>query len=161
MNLPNPDSDPTSDVEGLQAASALRNTSDALLERLDRLYELERRKRELLPDDPEFVRLAREIEDVATEALAQTSEQVELAKQVAHIAKQGDSAVADHAIRDIPPGPRDATLILAEWRAAERRLADASAGSEDEERARADVERLRGEYAAAIHLRTDPGLGRL
>lgn len=168
MSAPNPGSEPTpgsepnrSDVEGLRAASDLRNTSDALLERLDRLYELEKRKRELLPDDPEFVRLAREIEDVATEALAQTTDQVTLAKRVAHIAKQGDSVVADLAIRDIPPGPRDATLILAEWRAAERRLADAPTDSDEEERARADVERLRHEYAAAINLRTDPGLGRL
>jgi hypothetical protein len=162
MDVPNPDSDPKrADVEGLRTASDLRNTSDALLERLDRLLELERRKRELLPDNPEFVRLAREIEDVAREALAQTADQVELATKVARIAKHGDSAVADFAIRDIPPGPRDATLILAEWRAAERRLAASAADSEDEEHARADVERLRGEYGAAINLRSDPDLGRL
>jgi hypothetical protein len=162
MTQPVPDSIASGqDLEGLRASSELRNASDSLLDRLDRLYELEQRKRELMPDDPEFVRLAREIEDVAVAALADTAQQLDLATRVAAIVKQGDSAIADHPIRDIPPGPRDATVILAEWRAAERRLADAPSGSDEERLAHRDVERLRREYAESINLRSDAGLGRL
>ena len=49
------------------------------------------------------------------------------------------------ARRDTPPR-RDAVSILAEWRAAERRLAAAAADSDDEREARTDSERLRDEY---------------
>jgi hypothetical protein len=51
----------------------------------------------------------------------------------------------DQSLRDTPPR-RDAVSILAEWRAAERRLAAAAPGSGDEHEARADSERLRDEY---------------
>jgi len=49
----------------LEHAAGLRRASDEFMQRLDRLYELESRKRELPPDQAEFVRLAREIEDLA------------------------------------------------------------------------------------------------
>ena len=45
-----------------QHAADLRRASDVFIQRLDRLYELETRKRELMPDQPEFIRLAREID---------------------------------------------------------------------------------------------------
>lgn len=161
MDQPLPPAQAPDDRGGMELASDLRNASDLLLQRLDRLYELERRKRELLPDNPEFVRLAREVEDVARAALGATGMQVELATEVADRAKRGDPAV-DQAIRDVPPGPRDATAILAEWRAAERLLAAAAPGSDAERSARIEVERLRREYAETIRLRGEPGnLGRL
>ena len=161
MTQPLPPAQPPDDVGGLELASDLRNASDVLLQRIDRLYELEQRKRELLPDDPEFVRLAREVQDVARAALGATGAQVELATRVADLAKRGDSSV-DQAIRDVPPGPRDATVILSEWRAAERRLAAAAPDSEAERSARIEVERLRREYGETINLRSDLGdLGRL
>jgi hypothetical protein len=161
MTQPLPSAQPPDDLAGLELSSDLRNASDLLLQRIDRLYELEQRKRELLPDNPEFVRLAREVEDVARAALGATGMQVELATQVADLAKRGDSNV-DNAIRDIPPGPRDATVILSEWRAAERTLAAAPADSDAERAARAEVERLRHEYRETIDLRNDLGdLGRL
>ena len=71
-------------------------------------------------------------------------QQTELAETVHHRAKANDIAV-DQPIRDTPPR-RDAVIILAEWRAAERRLAAAEPGSEDEGAARSDVDRLREEY---------------
>ena len=152
--LPPPDAQPPDDLDGLRLASDLRNASDLLLSRIDRLSELERRKRELMPDDPEFIRIAREVEDVARAALGATGVQVELATQVAARAKHGDATV-DQAIRDVPPGSRDATIILSEWRAAERRLVAAPPGSDMESAAKAEVEHLRHEYSETINLRAD------
>jgi hypothetical protein len=114
------------------------------VQRLDRLQELETRKRELSPDQPEFVRLAREIEDLARALLYSGGQQVELAEEVHHEAKTNDLAI-DPPIRDMPPR-RDAVTILADWRAAERRLSAAATGSDDERDARAEVDRLRDEY---------------
>jgi hypothetical protein len=128
----------------LEHAADLRQASDVFMQRLDRLHDLETRKRELPPDEPEFVRLAREIEDLSRALLWSGSQQVELAEAVHHEAKANDVAV-DQSIRDTPP-KRDAIAILAEWRGAERRLSAAEPGSEDEREARADTERLRNEY---------------
>ena len=132
------------DSQQLEHAADLRKASDVFMQRLDRLHELETRKRELPPDEPEFVRLAREIEDLSRALLWAGSQQVELAEEVHHEAKANDVAV-DQSIRDTPPR-RDAVSILAEWRAAERRLAASAPGSDDERDARADTERLRDEY---------------
>jgi hypothetical protein len=128
----------------LEHAADLRQASDTFMQRLDRLHDLETRKRELPPDEPEFVRLAREIEDLSRALLWSGSRQVELAEAVHHQAKTNDVAV-DQPIRDTPPR-RDAVSILAEWRAAERRLSAAEPGSDDELGAKAETERLRDEY---------------
>jgi hypothetical protein len=130
--------------EPLQHAADLRKASDEFMQRLDRLYELESRKRELPPDQPEFVRLAREIEDLSRALLFAGGQQVELAEEVHADVKSGETVV-DQPIRDTPPR-RDAVIVLAEWRAAERRLAAANPDSEDEISAKADVDRLREEY---------------
>lgn len=128
----------------LENAADLRRASDLFMQRLDRLQELETRKRELPPDEPEFVRLAREIEDMARALLYAGGKQIELAETVHRDSKENDTA-NDQPIRDTPPR-RDAVNVLAEWRAAERRLAAADIDSEDEQAARTDVERLREEY---------------
>ena len=132
------------DPGDVERAADLRAASDALMQRLDRLYELETRKRELPPDRPEFIRLAREIEDLSRALLFSSGEQVELAEQIHADVKAGDAA-ANLPIRETPP-KRDAVGVLAEWRAAERRLAEAAPGSRDEIEARGEVERLRAEY---------------
>ncbi len=128
----------------LEHAADLRQASDQFMQRLDRLHELESRKRELPPDQPEFVRLAREVEDLARALLFTGGQQVELAEAVHHEAKANHVAV-EQSIRDTPPR-RDAVAILAEWRAAERRLAAAAPDSAEEGEARAESERLRDEY---------------
>jgi len=130
--------------EQLEHAADLRQASDVFMQRLDRLHELETRKRELPPDEPEFVRLAREIEDLSRALLYSGGQQVELAEAVHNEAKTND-VVLEQSIRDTPPR-RDTVSILAEWRAAERRLAAAAADSDDERQARGDSERLRDEY---------------
>ena len=139
--------------EPLEHAADLRRTSDEFMQRLDRLYELETRKRELRPDAPEFVRLAREIEDLSRALLFAGGQQVELAEEVHADVKTGETVV-DQPIRDTPPR-RDAVIVLAEWRAAERRLTAASAGSDEEREARAEVDRLREEYR--LITTPDPG----
>ena len=125
-------------------AAGLRRASDEFMQRLDRLYELESRKRELPPDQPEFIRLAREIEDLSRALLFAGGQQVELAEEVQADIKDG-AAVIDQPIRDTPPR-RDAVLVLGEWRAAERRLSAADPGSREESAARAEVDHLREEY---------------
>jgi hypothetical protein len=125
-------------------AAELRQTSDLFMQRLDRLHRLESRKREVPPAEVEFLRLAREIEDLARALLESGSHQVELAEEVHDQAMRDDFAL-DQPIRDTPP-LRDPVAILAEWRAAERRLSPAAIGLKEDPVARADVERLRGEY---------------
>lgn len=132
------------DRSDAERAATLRTTSDTFMARLDRLLELETRKRELPPDKPEFVRLAREVEDQARALLHTSGAQVDLAEEV-HADVKASAAHANLPIRETPPR-RDAVLVLGEWRAAERRLAEAAAGSREEARARADVEGLRAEY---------------
>jgi len=134
-------------------AAGLRRTSDEFMQRLDRLYELESRKRELLPDQPEFVRLAREIEDLSRALLFVGGQQVELAEEVHADIKNGETVV-DEPIRDTPPR-RDAVAVLTEWRAAERRLVAAASGTEDERKAKAEVDRLRAEYRQITASRLD------
>src|SRR3954447_4248103 len=131
------------DPSRTSASADLRVASDTFIERLDRLEELELHKRELQPNDPEFVRLAREIEDLSRALLYSGSQQVDLAEEVHAQAKRGNGV--EQSIRDTPPR-RDAVAVLSDWRAAERRLAAAEASSEDEDAARLDVERLREEY---------------
>ena len=125
-------------------AAGLRRTSDDFIQRLDLLYELEMRKRELPPDDAEFVRLAREIEDIARALLHVGAQQVDLAEEVHADIKHGKTVI-DQPIRETPPR-RDAVAVLAEWRAAERRLTAAASGSDEERAAKAEVDRLREEY---------------
>ena len=132
------------EADDLERAANLRVASDTFMQRLDRLVDLETRKRELPPDKPEFVRLAREIEDLSRALLYTSGQQLELAEEVHAEVKVGE-ANATLPIRETPP-KRDAVAVLAEWRAAERRLAAAEAGSRDEAEARADVERFRLEY---------------
>ena len=125
-------------------AAELRRASDDFLQRLDRLYELESRKRELPPDEPEFIRLAREIEDLSRGLLFAGGVQVEKAEEVQADIKHG-ATVIDEPIRETP-ARRDAVAVLSEWRAAERRLAAAPPGTNEERSARAEVDQLREEY---------------
>jgi hypothetical protein len=135
-------------------AAGLRRASDEFMQRLDKLYELETRKRELPPDRAEFMRLAREIEDLSRALLFAGGKQVDLAEEVHADIKRGASVI-DQPIRDTPPR-RDAVIVLADWRAAERRLAAAAPGSPEEDAARSEVEHLRAEYRR-ITTPTDDG----
>ena len=120
----------------------LRTVSDDLLRTLEQLHDLEKAKRSEDPGTPRFVRLAKEIEKLAAVVFQQTAAQQALA-EATHV------AAAEGA--DIPPidemeSSRDVSLILSEWREAERRLGVTAMDSAEHAKAAADVRRLRDEY---------------
>jgi hypothetical protein len=126
-----------------QLEDTLRVASDTFLARVERLQALEERKRELPP--AEIVDLAKEIESLTQEILGWAQHQTELAEAAAR-----PDAPEARPIAVIPP--RSMARVLEEWRAAERALEAEQPGTLAHETIRADVERLREEYARAYHL---------
>lgn len=123
----------------------LRVTSDNFLTRVERLHALEERKRSL-PSD-ELAGIAEEVETLASEVLAWAGRQRDLA-----VAASADDAPDALPIAIIPA--RRLEVVLEDWRAAERRLAAETPNTAGWESARADVERLREEYARAYYEQT-------
>jgi len=115
----------------------LRLSSDVFLARVERLQALELQKRELPAS--EMAGIAIEVEELAREVLAWARHQTELARD----AQNG------HWRPIVMIGPRPVSVVLDEWRAAERDLADAEPGTAEWELRRADVDRLSDEYARA------------
>jgi hypothetical protein len=119
----------------------LRVASDNFLTRIERLHALEELKRELPP--AETADVAREVEALAREILGWATRQTALAEGVARTDPGGGP------IATTPP--RALAIVLAEWRAAERALAAEHPATAGWESARADMDRLRDEYARAYH----------
>jgi hypothetical protein len=119
------------------AIGRIRATSDSLLDDLESLRRLEEEKRDVPLNTPRFHELAAKIEEISRAVMSRTERQRELGLEVAR------------SSTTINETPREMSAILAEWREAERRLADAEPGSPEEARARADVERCRDEYREA------------
>lgn len=124
----------------------LRATSDELLRRLERLRELEIEKRQLTPGTDRFRKIARDIERLAAGVLTKTVEQEHLADRSMEVREQ--TGIVAQPIADVTPR-RDISLILGEWREAERRLSAAAPGTPDHLEAQAAVQRLRSEYRDA------------
>ncbi len=122
--------------------SSLRVTSDNFLTRVERLHALEEQKRELPVS--EIVGIADEVETLTREILDWAVRQAELARAAA------EADPNEHRPIAIIP-PRRLPLVLAEWRASERALEAQEPGTAAWESARADVNRLREEYARAYH----------
>jgi hypothetical protein len=129
----------------------LRATSDEMLRTLEQLAELESQKRREEPGTQRFVRLANEIERLAAIVFSQTSAQQSLAERT-HAAKRAGAEMA--AIEDVTTA-RDVSVILAEWRDAERRLAATSIDSAEHAKAAGDVRRLRDEYHRSHRAQTE------
>jgi hypothetical protein len=129
-----------------ETGSALRATSDALIQDLEQLSSLEEQKRHLRPDDPRTVRLAAEVESIAQRVLAKTVRQRELTEDAREQARTGDPDAPHDAIAETP---RAIHQILADWRDAERRASDAAPGSAEARAAEAEIDRLRDEYRRA------------
>src|SRR6187399_2341724 len=106
------------EVRSLDLEQDLRTVSDDMMSTLDQLQKLESEKRSETPGSPRFVRLAREIERLAAVVFTQTSAQQSLAEQTHEAAQAGAEMTP---IEDVAP-MRDVSLILSEWRDAERRL---------------------------------------
>jgi len=131
---------------GMELEQELRATSDELLRRLERLRELEMEKRQLTPGTARFRRIARDIERLAAGVLTKTVEQEHLADKSFDVRQK--TGVPPQPIAEVTP-QRDISLILGEWREAERRLSAAVPGTPDHLEAQAAVHRLRTEYRDA------------
>jgi len=119
--------------------SELRATSDSMLSMLDRVRELESRKRELAPGTEAFAKLAWDVAEQARLIVRWSELQLRQANEML-----SQPAASKVPLVDVPPRRLD--TVLAEWRQAEMRLSQASPGSPDAERAAGDVARLRDEY---------------
>ena len=118
----------------------LRLASDNFLTRIERLHALEEQKRELPASA--MADMAHEVETLTREVLEWAARQTDLAEMAAAL-DEGDA----RPIAIVPP--RGLSVILAEWRAAERALQAEEPGTAAYESGRADVDRLRDEYARA------------
>jgi hypothetical protein len=125
-----------------------------LLRDLDALGELEDEKRRTRQDDPRLVEVAARIEEIAGRILAESRQQLSLSKAANASAETGTGDPA----ATIESTPRNVSLILAEWRAAERAAQTAVPGSVEEHEARSRADRLRDEYRGAFdQVRRQPG----
>jgi hypothetical protein len=134
-------------VSGAETAHALRATSDALIADLDELTRLEREKRILRLDDPRLEEMSERIEDLAARVLTSTTLEQELSEDARVEAAAGAPSAPAQTIDQTPP--RELHTILEEWRAAERRAAQATPRSSEAARAALEVQRLRTEYRRA------------
>lgn len=134
-------------MSGAETAHALRATSDALIADLDELARLEREKRLLALDDPRLSDLSERIEALAGRVLASTTLEQDLSEAARVEASAEAPSAPDQTIEDTPP--REIHTILDEWRAAERRAAQAAPRSSEAARAAIEVQRLRLEYQQA------------
>lgn len=134
-------------MSGAETAHALRATSDALIADLDELARLEREKRLLALDDPRLSDLSERIEALAGRVLASTTLEQELSEAARVEASAEAPSAPDQTIEETPS--REIHTILDEWRAAERRAAQAAPRSSDAARAAIEVQRLRLEYQQA------------
>ena len=135
----------------------LRSTSDNLLRSLERLEALEAEKRMTEPDSAKFRSLAAEIERVGAAVFAHAHAQRELGDRSVATAKRAGADVP--TIQETVPN-RDLSMILAEWRSAERRMVDLKPDSAEYAAAKADVDRLRSEYHDAYSAIYGPGESR-
>jgi hypothetical protein len=121
---------------------SLRETSDALLRDLEVLVLLEEEKRTLEPSDPRLVEVAAQVEEIAGRVLARSGEQRVLSEAALEIAQPGMPAIEDVL--------RSPAAILAEWREAERRAAEAAPGSAEASEVALLIDGLRKEYRVAF-----------
>jgi hypothetical protein len=135
-----------SEVTLTDTAEDLRATSDTLIQDLEVLAALEAQKRTVEPGDPQLVELAARVEALASRLLDASSRQRRLT-QIANAEVDAGSASAPES--SIDNTPRSISDILAEWRAAERRLAAAEPGSTEALEAEARSDHLRQEYRRA------------
>ena len=139
--------------------NTLRSTSDALMRDLERLNELETKKRSIEPGDPELVELATHIEQIARRLLSSTVTQRELTERIEDLVAEGHPAAPEVPIEETP---REIHVILAEWRDLERSAADLASGTPEAIAAAARSNRLRDEYRRAHNAaqRRDASRGR-
>ena len=124
---------------------SLRGASDGLLIAIREVDARERLKRGVLPADPDFAPLAREVRVAAEEVLRLAR----LEEARADETSRSDGAAGLPTINATPPRPALGE-ILAEWRAVERRLEEADPASAEADRLMKEFEALRDRYAAVL-----------
>jgi hypothetical protein len=137
--------------------SELRAESDATLAALDTIRELEERKRHLPPQSEEFLSAARQVTELSHVLTRTVTRQEEIAEAVVRGAREAAPA-RDRPITAIPPTD-SLPAILAAWRNAERRLAEAAPGSDEERDLRQAIDDLRRSYAKAHEKNTEGETG--
>ena len=130
----------------------LRSASDAILLLVGEVEQLEQHKREVQPGDPRFETLARAVRDSAM-ALADFTRDEEA---WAGTAVESDATLQTIAESASPPPMRS---ILERWRAIERQLNDAPAGSPEAQALFDEFQRIRAEYMHAFELNHTSGDG--
>ena len=135
----------------------LRSASDNMLSSLERLERLEAEKRTTEPDSARFRSLAAEIERLGAAVFAHAQAQRELGDESQALAKRtgANLPTIDETVLN-----RDLSVILTEWRAAERRMVDLQPDGAEYAAAKADVDRLRSEYHDAYSATYGPGESR-
>ena len=123
----------------------LRGASDGLLIAIREVDAKERQKRGVLPVDPAFAPLAREVR-LAAEAV------LKLAREEEDRAELTSGNIAGHGLPTINDSTPRANLaeILGEWRAIERELVAAQPGSPEASRLMVEFETVRERYAQAL-----------
>ena len=124
---------------------ALRHTSDALLDQLSELEDLERTKRELEPGSAAQLRISRRVEALARKVLNTAGQQTDIVEGIAESTVESERT------------SREPAVILADWREAERAMEAEVPGTHAWEAARAAVDRLRSEYRRAFTERGQRG----
>ena len=123
----------------------LRGASDGLLIAIREVDAKERQKRAVLPADPAFAPLAREVRLAAEAVLKLAREEEDRAALTSgNVAGQGLPTINDSTPRS------NLAEILGEWRAVERELTAAEPGSPEASRLMNDFETVRDRYAEAL-----------
>jgi hypothetical protein len=121
----------------------LRSASDTLMGALEQMHALESEKRAIPAGSKRFVELARQVDELALQILRHSELQESMAETLEERREAGGGTTK--AIVEMAKSRSRAT-ILAEWREAERRLAQSDIGSAEGGQAASDVRRLREEY---------------
>lgn len=121
----------------------LRAVSDALLSDLDLLASLEEQKRLMSPEDPRANQIAIEVTEIARRVLSHSVKEEHITRGALEAASHDEDDEPPHSIEETP---RPMHAVLEDWRAAERRVTAATAGSPEQAAAALESERLRLEY---------------
>jgi hypothetical protein len=128
--------------------AVLRATSDQLMLAVSEVDARERRKRGRRPGEDAFLELARAVR-IAAEVVVELARQEE--RTALEIERESRGQLLP-PIEHMTPA-KELGHILDEWRAVEKRLVDAEAGSDDAEALMTEFERLRDAYAEALKSR--------
>jgi hypothetical protein len=131
--------------------AVLRATSDQLVLANAEVDARERRKRGMRPGEQAFLELARAVR-IAAEVVVELARQEE--RTALEIERESRGTLLPPIERMTPA--KELASILDEWRAVEKRLVHAAAGTPEAEELMTEFERLRDAYAQALRARRKP-----